>query len=164
MATLLELVGRGELLKLDPQLEPNEQEWRSIYVLPDAGRRIRTDILTWTSQWEITVSPVQQLDSLAEIFCAGETLTFERIFKPLVHLGDGVWELKTPDLRLFGWFPAKDCFVGAFLDNAFNVKTYNLYRGYVEETVRLRNQLDLNEPKFVPGSDPDAVVTNYDFP
>jgi hypothetical protein len=166
MATVIELA-RGQppaLIKLDPALEAREQEWRTIYILPRVEPRIRTDLPAWQSHWEIEQSPVQQMDSLLEIFCSGETLTFEHRFRPLVHRADGIWELNTPDLRFFGWFPHKDCFIGGAFDTAFNVKNANLYRGYANEVTYHRGLLNLDEPKFIPGDDPKNVVTNYDYP
>jgi hypothetical protein len=165
MATILELVRAQPqaLIKLDPALEDREQEWRMIYILPRVRPRIMDDLPTWRSQWQVEQSPTQQFDSLLEVFCSGETLTFEQKFKPLVHLSDGVWELKTPDLRFFGWFPHKDCFIGGALDTAYNVKNFNLYAGYANEVAYHRGQLALDPPKFVPGDDPTNVVTNYNY-
>jgi len=105
-----------------------------------------------------------QASALAEIFVSGETLTYSRQFKPLNHLGEGVWELKTADIRLFGWFPMRDVFVTYCADEAWRVKEYKLYRGYVNEVVQFRNVLPLDEPKFVEGENPDAVVSNFYFP
>src|SRR5262249_17769795 len=102
--------------------------------------------------------------SLFVVFCSGETLTFSTQFKPLTHLKDGIWELKTPDLRIFGWFHVKDCFIAGNIDTAFNVKNHNLYAGYAGDVARERDQLDLDNPKFVPGDDPNVVVSNYGFP
>src|SRR3954464_12789685 len=104
MATVLELALARKLFKLDPCLEPNEREWRWIYALPDFKSRLLNDLPNWVSHWKVEQSPNQQMDELSEIFCSGETMAYGHRFKPLVHLGDGVWELKTPDLRLFGWF------------------------------------------------------------
>lgn len=165
MATALELASAQPpaLLKLDPELEVREQEWRTIYILPRVAPRFAA-LPTWQSHWKVEQSPVQQMDALLETFCSGETLTFGRLFKPLVHLNDGIWELKTPDLRFFGWFPLKDCFIAGALDTAFNVKSHNLYRGYANEVAYHRGQLDLNEPKFIPGDDPKNVVEGYDYP
>ncbi len=165
MATVLGLVTAqpAGLIKLDPMLEAQEQEWRTIYILPRLAPSV-ADLPTWQSHWKVEQSPGQQMDSLLEVFCSGETLAFGPQIKPLVHLSDGVWELKTPDLRLFGWFPHKDCFICGALDTAFNVKSYNLYRGYAGEVARYRTQLDLNDPKFIPGDDPNDVVTNWNYP
>ena len=166
MATVLELSTgtNAPQIKLDPSLEEDEQEWRAIYVLARIRARFETDLPTWTSQWSIEQTPAQQMDALVEIFCSGDALTFGHRFKPLNHLGKGIWELKTPDLRFFGWFPHKDCFVGGALDTAFKVKSYNLYAGHAGAVAYFRSQLDLNEPKFVPGDDPSNVVTNFNYP
>ncbi len=164
MSTLLDLVRVGELVRLDPALEGNELEWRIVYALPRLLPQLEEELPTYVSQWRVEVVPLQQFDFLLEMFCAGEALTFDRMFKPLTHIQDGVWELKTPDLRLFGWFPVKDCFVMAAMDTAFKVKTHNLYAGYANMVAYWRNQLSLDPPKFIPGKDPNDVVSNYDFP
>ncbi len=165
MATVIDLVAADRLFKLDPALEDNEQEWRLIYGLPKLLPTLQTALPTWKSHWRIEESPTQQFDALLEVFCSGDTLTFDRRFKPLItHVKDGIWELKTPDLRIFGWFHVKDCFIASAMDQTFNVKSYDLYAGYANESVYHRNQLDLDEPKFVPGGDPNVVVSNYDYP
>jgi hypothetical protein len=119
---------------------------------------------TLESDWGIERTPTQQLDSLVGVFASGEVLCFEQQFKPLGHLGEGVWELKTPDLRVFGWFPQRDCFIADRADLASRIKQHHLYRGYVGEVVRFRNDLDLDEPKFLTGEDPRYVVSNFSFP
>jgi len=80
-------------------------------------------------------------------------------------MGDGVWYLKTTDLRIFGWFWRKDIFLGVVADTKLRCQTHNLYQGYRTVNVeRFRNELPLDEPKFIPGTDPDAVLSNYDIP
>src|ERR1700738_2328307 len=164
MATVLELVFAKKLFKLDPALEPNEQEWRSVHTSPRFRGRVENDLPQWKSQWRQELSPTQQFDALFEQFCSGEVLTYGHRFKPLNHLGDGIWELKTPDLRIFGWFWNVDCFIATGIDTAYQVKNHNLYAGYAGEAGRFREQTDLNEPKFVPGEDPHAVVSSFDYP
>ncbi len=164
MSTLVELVGAGELIRLDPALEAEELEWRSVYALARLLPTLQKELPTYVSQWRVELSPIQQFDALLEVFCAGERLTFDRMFKPLTHIQDGVWELKTADLRIFGWFVMKDCFVMAAIDTAFKVKSHNLYVGYANMAAYWRSQLPLDQPKFIPGEDPNDVVSNYDFP
>jgi hypothetical protein len=82
-------------------------------------------------------------------------------FHPIRHVRDGIWVLKTPDLRIFGWFPVKDCFIGWRAEHADFVKRHDLYHGLAGETAEFRDRLLLDEPKFVPGVNPDAVVSNY---
>ncbi len=166
MATLLDLSTKKDspLIKVDPGLEPSEQEWRAIY----AGGRFQpwliNDLPNLVSEWQIEETPLQQLDALLEVFASGEALTYGHRLNPLNHLGDGVWELKTADLRIFGWFPCKDHFIGVVADTAYRCKKHDLYAGYAGETVRFRDKLDLDQPKFIPGDDPHAVVSNLNYP
>ena len=164
MATILELV-KGRLLeKLDPELDYGDMEERYVYLLPSVASKLRDELPSYVSNWFVEDSPQTQFDQLMEVFCSGEPLIFDRMFKPLKHRQEGIWELKTPDLRLFGWFPVKDCFIVGAIDTAFNVKSYNLYAGHVNIVAHWRAQLELDEPKFVTGKDPNDVVSNFDFP
>lgn len=168
MATLAALCGDdGPLFKLDPVLDPYDagaQEERLIY----ASQRFRDWILqtlpTLGSTWNLEELPDQQLDALFQVFTSGEMLTHVHQFKCLNPIGEGVWELKTADIRIFGWFHAMDCFVAVVADTKQNILDHGLYAGYRGTVVHYRNQLNLDEPKFVVGDDPNAVVSNYTFP
>ncbi len=164
MATVLELAEQGILVKYDPHLAPTVQELRQIFVTPNVRDWLTQQLPTMNSSWNLEASPLEQFDALAEEFCAGKVLKIDWQLKSLNHLGDGIWELKTADVRLFGWFPARDCFIAADADTAERVKTHNLYRGYSGQVARKRDQLALNEPKFVPGDNPNGVVSNYAYP
>ena len=107
---------------------------------------------------------MEQLVARTDIFCSGETLTYGWHFKPLAHIQDGVWELKTADLRIFGWFHTKDCFIGSDVDETWRIKQFRLYHGYRQQCVLRRNALNLDDPKFIPGDDPHAVVSAFDYP
>ena len=162
MATLVELENDGQLYRINPQLGLRQQELRCIYVLPELQQWLQETLPGLGSSWFIEQSPIEQLDALIEVFCSGETLTFSRQFKPLTAIGDGIWELKTADLRVFGWFPQKDYFIWTDANLTGLIKSLHLYKPYSEQAVRRLNSLDLNKPKFIEGSDPDAVVSNYD--
>jgi hypothetical protein len=46
---------------------------------------------------------------------------------------------------------------------ATRIKKHDLYRGYANVTTRrFRDELDLDNPKYIPGDDPHAVVSNFD--
>jgi hypothetical protein len=165
MATLLDLAANGLLSKLDAQLEPPQQELRMLYAGPKLVAWIKDALPALESTWKIEQSPAEQLDDLMQLFCSGEPLTYDWQFKSLTHVANGVWELKTADIRVFGWFHKKDCFVGVIADMADRIKKYRLYESYSRvEVVRFRDALDLDAPKFVPGDNPHDVVSNCAFP
>ena len=163
MATLLELEAQGALDRLDPGLMPGEQEFRRIYALPSFKTWLLEDLTRLGSTWQREISPNEQVFALFAQFCAGEPLTIGTHLSNLVHHGDGIWYLKTPDIRIFGWFYQKDYFIGSGGDCAEKIKHYNLYHGFANQAVLHRNRLNLNEPKFVPGDNPNDVVSAFNF-
>ena len=171
MATLLDLAGaqNGPLFKLDPQLDEDELENRIFYT----NEKLRTWILDTLPGLETyhesqTVSPQQQFAELVATFASGLPLYIGDDFKPFYRntptpIGGGVWYFKTSDLRIFGWFPARDCFVGVVADD-YRVKVKDLYEGYRGEVIRFREAVPLDPPKFIDGVDPNGVLSNWHFP
>lgn len=163
MATLAELLGDGRIHRWQVDLTSRQQPQRTICLLPILGERLGVD-LAEGSTWNLDVTPEQQLDALTADFVAGEPLAFGLQFKSLRHHADGIWYLKTADVRLFGGFHAKDCFLAATCALAENVKRYKLYRPIGEEAARLIAALELDEPKTILGDDPNDVVSNFTYP
>ncbi|MBR1148368.1 hypothetical protein [Bradyrhizobium sp. AUGA SZCCT0431] len=162
MATVIDLVSRGNLFRLDPQLDYPQQELRRIYTGPKLRKWIENDLSGLASD-RVESSPKLQFDDLVALFCSGEQLTYDLHFKPLNHVEDGIWELKTTDLRIFGWFSQKDCFIGVIGDTKRRILDYGLYGPYAKmEVTPFRNQIDLDPPKYVPGKNPHDVVSDYD--
>ena len=160
MATLVNLAIIGSVIKVDPILGLREMELRRIYLLPRAQEWLK-NVLPETDSDRLTEEvPLMQVDALFYEFCSGQALRVGTRFKALVHLGDGVWELKTADVRLFGWFTQKDCFVVSDCDSKYRILKLGLVRPYSEQAVRFRENLDLDEPKFVPGDNPDDVISD----
>ncbi len=164
MATLLELDRQGKLFRLDPALDDPQQEFRTLYASPRLHKWLREVLPTLGSTWNIELSPLEQLDAFMEVYASGDTMTYQRSFYPISHVSNCVWELKTADLRIFGWFAIRDCFIGVAADTTERVKLHNLYHGYAGDAVRFLENLELDEPKFVAGDDPNAVVSNFDYP
>ena len=150
------------MFKLDV-LEQTVQEFREFYASPALRQWITDTLPGLASSWNIELSPNDQFFAFADIFCGGERLTYGTQFKPLTHIVDGIWELKTDDIRIFGFFHRKDCFIGGVADDATRIKEYNLYHGYANVTTRsFLAAIDLNNPKCILGDNPHAVVSNFD--
>ncbi len=165
MATLLDLVRCGDLFKLDPDLEPGILDCRCIYTSLKFKTWIEEVLPTLESTWKIEQTPQEQLQSFIEgVFCPGEPLTYDWQFKPLTHIRDGIWELKTADLRVFGWFPKKDHFVGVSADMKDRILQHKLYAPYVRDAADFLSRLDLDEPKYIPGDSPHDVVSDFSYP
>src|SRR5439155_2075979 len=122
------------------------------------------DLPLLESTWNRELTPEEQLDAFLADYIAGEPLLVQLAIKPMNHLSQGAWMLKTADVRLFGWFPQRDVFVGVSGKPTQLVKEHNLYPGLVREVVHYRSMLDLDAPKFVPGDNPNDVVSNFHYP
>lgn len=163
MATLQELAANDTVHKIDADLRPGVQPERILYVTPGLADWLQTILPTLESTWHIELSPLEQVAMLVEDFCSGKPLVVGQRFRSLKPARKAVWELKTPDVRIFGWFVFRDCFLGVKADLADRIKLYDLYGGYMGEVERSREEIDLDDPKFIEGNDPDAVISNCDF-
>jgi hypothetical protein len=164
MPTLAECALAGHLFKLDIELGRRRQEERLIYASRRLVDWLRDDLPEVVSDRNLEETPLQQVDSLFEVFVSGDTLQYQHQFWCLSPIDRGVWELKTPDVRIFGWFPAKDCFIGFVADSKHRILEYKLVTGYVGEVVRFRDALPLDGTKFIPGDNPHDVVSAFDYP
>jgi hypothetical protein len=90
---------------------------------------------------------------------SGELLEERRDLRPLLPFDSCVWELKTIDVRIFGWFPIRDAFVAVNGGMARKIKDARMYHGYREEVRTVRDRLDLDEPKSIEGSRVSDVLS-----
>lgn len=108
-------------------------------------------------------TPRQQMDTVLRKWNAGKPMRQGRMFSTLRPTREAVWEMKTADLRIFGWLYRPRVFVAAFAGFADDYKkqggqppkeSYGAARNRVQW---LRERLDLDPPLFVSG-DYDALV------
>lgn len=131
---------------------------RWMYMTPTCKKVICEDLPSWTSQWGLTQTPAQQFDALMDQYLTGEAMDYNTDIKTLNPVTDNIWEMKTPDLRLFGWFYRKGVFIATALDLADRVKGWALYSGYRNDAVRIKSEIDLRLPKCIEGGKVNDVV------
>ncbi|TPJ34283.1 hypothetical protein [Mesorhizobium sp. B2-6-5] len=103
-------------------------------------------------------APVKQVFGLLQTFITGKPLVHGRQFHILHPEKQDVWELKTVDVRIFGWFHERNRFVavrGASMEQCKN----DGYAEFRNEVVAYRAALDLDEPKFKQGAKIDDVIS-----
>lgn len=163
MATLAQLDIQGAIHRVDIG---DGSPVRLFYAFPRFREWLEGALQEMTSDRGLEISPLEQVVMLLEDFVSGEPLSVGRQFNTLDFLrGDrGLWKLKTPDVRIFGWFPKKDVFVAVSGHSATFVKRVGLYPGLANEVETFRDQLDLDPPKTILGDNPDGVVSHYSIP
>lgn len=158
MATLIELCDAEILIALGGGLDAHEQPERLLYAFPHVVRWL-DEVLPYLEPdfHEGKQDPLEQADDLFHDFVSGADFSYYEKSHSMHPTDPGVWELKTPDLRLFGWFVAKGVFVVAEIDSAFRCKQYGLYPGFRNSVVHRRTHLSLDEPKFITGEYDDVL-------
>lgn len=161
MATLSELAINGDLEKIEVELETGEQPWRRLYATPDFIQWLDTVLPDLRTTIFADSEPDEQVDAVFHEYRAGRHLTIDARFKSLSWTPDwSVWEFKTPDLRIFGWVAEKDAFVCTYGDMKDQIETFNRYGRYIAQTKFQRDQLNLNEPKFIASKEYDDVLSD----
>lgn len=164
MPTIPDLVDSGAIIRIEIALDVHEQPQRLLYGTPS--------FTTWLQQMIdgaaadgnharplSHMSAAEQLDELFHAFVSGAPLLHNRQFRTIRAEDNAVWELKTVDLRIFGWFMARDCFAAVFGNWADTIKDHDLYRGYRIAIRRLRRELGIDADLCVKGSNPHDVLS-----
>jgi hypothetical protein len=160
MLTLAKLLEEREIMRIEVALDERELPSRLLYGTPNfiawLDERLKN---SEPSPLGAELVPAEQLDLLFYEFTSGAPLAPMRHLRVVRHERFPVWELKTPDLRVFGWFAQKDCFIAAFGDWADRIKDHGLYRGYRLEVRRLRRRLGAEPDLCVEGDTPGDVLS-----
>lgn len=161
MATLSSLVTAGALERISVELE-GRLSWRSLYGTPEFIRWL-DEVLPYLEPGSAgaEITPNEQVDALFFDFISGERLEEDRRFKALSRTPDlFVWELKTIDVRIFGWFVSMDHFVCCYGDMKDEILRKDSVGTYMARVEYVRNQLDLDEPKRLEFKDYANVLSN----
>lgn len=160
MTTIEELVEAKAISRIQVEMHPRDQEMRLLYGTPD--------FVDWLGGLAKGAEPrrrlgeataAEQVDDLFNTFLSGLPLIHMKQFRSVRAEKNAVWELKTPDVRIFGWFLKKDCFVAVFGNWTDVVKDHDLYRGYRIAIRRLRRELGVSESLCVQGVTPGDVLS-----
>lgn len=161
MATLVELCESGVLDTIDP-LEPDELPWRILYATTDFLHWAATvlPVLPHNPLYD-KLTPIEQVFAVFAEYVSGDDFLTDRRFKKLSWTPEHhVWQIKTEEVRIFGWVPKKNVFICCFGDSADRIKTEDSYGRYIAQTVYTRNNLQLDEPRFVESKSYEDVISN----
>jgi hypothetical protein len=144
MTTIETLMAAGHLVRIDTDPDGGTQPWRLVYGTPDFIRWLDEVLPTLTTHIVGGIlTPMQQVDTRLAEFGAGAPLRMPYDFHPLIPNQHAAWEMKTDEVRIFGWFPSRDCFIATHGAPADNVKASQLYGTLRNECVRVRAAMNL---------------------
>lgn len=160
MATLEQLVQSKELVPLTVRLARDEFADRRIYAAPAFVQWLKNDVMKAEAFYSDDIAPKLQAHAILNQYISGKPMRGSRMFKRLSPSSDDVWELRTPDLRFFGWVPEKDVFIAVCGDLFGNLKAdKSLYETHRIATKKVRDSMNLDEPKFLQGATENDIVS-----
>lgn len=158
MATLEHLVAAGKLKKHDPDLDDDELPTRIALFTPEFDTWLVTTLVNAPKDRNRNLRPFEQAEQILFDFAIGRPMAYGLHYRKLDPLAQHVWELKTEDVRLFGWFPQRAHFIAVCgsLKNA--IRKARDYAPFIQKVIDFRTALELDEPKAITGVGHDDVL------
>ena len=161
MATLSKLVEDKALIRVVIPLKRGQFDDRKFYAFPACVEWMKSEVPNMvTGRIKAPMTPLEQLRERLRQWNAGEPMRDGPWFHDIEPKESGVWELKTFDLRVFGWMYRPREFIafcGGYTDDykaPTKTKTYGDERAKV---VAARDALPLDGEKFVVGEFDELV-------
>jgi hypothetical protein len=160
MATLDTLLNRQELVRI---LVPTDGEprLRKIYGFPVFQNWLANELPRLVQgRLRAADPPQEQVDDILYRWITGKRLLYTRQFQDLTPQSDEVWEMKTADIRIFGWMYRPRTFIAVFGDYADLYKGRTPRRSYEDAKRKVksaRDALDIDPPKFTGGTFDELV-------
>lgn len=161
MATIDTILASRVLIDIRVPLKRGQFYERWIYVYPKCVEWMRNDVPKMvTGRLQAPQTPKEQLHNRIQEWIAGERMDYGPMFSRLTPHSDFVLELKTPDLRIFGWMYQPKKFVAVFGDYADDYKHPTKTKDYGDArrtVVKARDSLPLDGIKYVTGAFNDLI-------
>jgi hypothetical protein len=145
-------------------LRRGEFDEREFYALPSFTLFLRQILPEATTGiLEATETPREQMNTLLRKWNSGKPMQHGRMFQTMRPTDKHVWEMKTADIRVFGWMYRPKKFIAVFGGLADDFKPQNgnpPKESYDEARDRVlwnRSRLNLDPPLYVTG-EYDALV------
>jgi hypothetical protein len=162
MATFEKILEDRILLPVKVRLGRGQFYDRKMYAYPGSLKWMREIVPTLVSgRLNSAQTPAQQLILRLQQWLSGAPINKGPMFQEMKYPKDNdVWELKTDDLRLFGWMHQPKIFIVAahgYTDDYKDPTKIKDYADDVRAVMRSRDAFPLDHPKFVKGDFYDLV-------
>src|SRR5882762_6114251 len=104
MATFDRLLTEKKLITVNLKLSRGQFPERKIYAYPECIEWMRNQVPKMTTgRVASDFTPLEQLVQRFRQWIAGDPMEYGRMFHDMEPRAEDVWEMKTADLRIFGW-------------------------------------------------------------
>lgn len=147
------------MVRFEPDLLPGDNTFRRLFIMSRALKFMTETLPHLQTDGFVpgAKSPLEQADDLLTDFVVSEVLSGMPPVAMTPH-ASGIWELRAPDLRFFGWFWCRGTCIlsGGAYTRSLKTSAQN-YSGYREQAVYDRDSLNLDPPAFVTGRLEDVL-------
>jgi hypothetical protein len=158
MATLEQLCRSGTLIRHEAILETWEMPERVILMTSDFDFWAQGTLQLAPKDRAKVLTPFEQLEEHFYKFIVGRTLVYPEDYRLLEEHRDGVYELKTHDVRIFGWFPRRRHFVAVKGALKSQLPNKGSYQPFIDIVLAVRASMDLDDPKTFKGKSIHDVI------
>lgn len=151
MATLDQLVHKGDLVRYEAALEADEQPERFIYCSPKFEDWVLNVLGGLERDRGRDLTPLDQVELAFFEFIVGRPMVYGRTHRKLEPFPSHIWELKTDDVRLIGWFVARATYIVVAGTMRKSLPRFKDYRPFLDSAEVFRSGLDLDAPKMITG-------------
>lgn len=161
MATFDRILQDKRLIRVVIRLRHGEFNDRRFYAYPRCLEWMNSVVPTLvTGRLQSDLTPAEQLMTRLRQWITGKPMAYGRMFQDLMPPKDEVWELKTADLRIFGWMYRPREFIAVLGGYADDYKEPTKRKNYEDDrraVVAAREALPLDGQKYVTGEFDELV-------
>jgi hypothetical protein len=160
MSTFDSLVAAKSLIQVVLSLPRGQFHERKIYAYPECVEWMKSVRQMVTGRVASDFTPQEQLVERLRQWMSGDSIVYDRMFHDMEPRAENVWEMKTADLRIFGWMYKPKVFVavrGGYADDYKEPTKIKNYADDRNEVLKARDALPLDGEKFAEG-DFDELV------
>jgi hypothetical protein len=134
--------------------------WRYVFATPDCAAWAAGALRQIPKSDTTQALPWAQFEAKLRSYCDGDSLQYQDLHIAKPH-ERGVWEFKTVDVRVFGWFPDKDYLILHTGEDAEKLHdNLMLYKPFIDATADYRDALPPGLPGPLMGKELSDVVSD----
>src|ERR1700730_18702019 len=161
MMTFDKLLELKRLVRVTMPLPRGQFHERKFYAYPECFEWMRNKVPTMvTGRIASAFTPREQLIERLRQWMVGDPMAYGPMFHDMDPRSDEGWEIKTADLRIFGWMYRPREFIavrGGYTDDYKEPTKIKNYADDRREVVRARDSLPLDGDKYAKGDFDDLV-------
>ncbi len=139
-------------------MEEGEKAVRRLCVTPDFDQWLTAVLPNLPKDRGRNLTPLGQVDALFHDYVIGRPMVYDHARRRLDPQNNNIWELKTEDVRVFGWFARRSHFIAVTAAMRKDLVPASRYTPFITDVAAFRQNLPLDPPKTTTGVSHNDVL------